>query len=298
MFKNLLLYRIAPGWSADLSAAERQLDKSRFVACSASQPASSGWVEPRGEAHAPLAESVDGQWHLRLMIERKPVPGAVLRDRVQEIAAQIERETGRKPGKKEMRELKEQALFELLPLAFAKRSSVGVWIAPAQRLLALDAGNQKQVDEVLTRLTEALPGFAAQAVNTAQSPASAMADWLTSGDAPAGFTVDRDCELKASDGDKSAVRYARHPLDIAEIAAHIAEGKRPTRLALTWSDRISFVLTDGLQLKRLAFLDGVYEGRATKKGENFDADAAIATGELTPLVGALLDALGGEQALG
>jgi len=39
----------------------------------------------------------------------------------------------------------------------------------------------------------------------------------------------------------------------------------PTRLALTWDSRLSFVLTEGMQLKKLSFLDVVFEG--TSKGK-------------------------------
>jgi recombination associated protein RdgC len=184
-------------------------------------------------------------------------------------------------------------------MAFTKRSTVKLWIAPAERLLMIDAGSARVADDTVTLLTKTLPGLSAQVVNTAVSPAAAMADWLVGGDAPSGFTIDRDCELKAADGEKPAVRYARHALDIDEIRGHISAGKQPTRLALTWNGRVSFMLTDALQIKKLAFLDGVYEGRkADRSDEAFDADAAIATGELAPLIGDLIDALGGEAPLG
>ena len=120
-----------------------------------------------------------------------------------------------------------------------------------------------------------------------------MAAWLGSGEAPAGFSIDRDCELKSADEMKSVVRYARHPLDNPQVREHIEGGKVPTRLALTWNERVSFVLTDSLQLKKLDFLDGVFEGQ-TAQDDGFDADAAITTGELRRLIPDLVDALGGE----
>jgi len=58
---------------------------------------------------------------------------------------------------------------------------------------------------------------------------------------------------------------------------------------------VSFVLTEGLQLKKLAFLDVVFEGASSDKDDGFDADAAIATGELSKLLPDLIDALGGEM---
>ena len=93
------------------------------------------------------------------------------------------------------------------------------------------------------------------------------------------------------------VRYARHPLDIEEVQAHIAAGKLPTRLALTWDERVSFVLTEGLQIKKLAFLDTVFEDKAADDG-GFDTDVAIATGEIARLLPDLIEALGGEAQLG
>ncbi len=293
-----MVYRLAPHWSASPAEIEDKLQQARFVECGATQPRSAGWVEPREVANGPLIEVVDGQWLLMLMVEQKVLPGAVVKRQVEALAAKIEQQTGRKPGKKQLRELKDQAQLDLLPMAFTKRAAMRVWIAPAERLLMIDAGSSAKADEVLTQLTKSLPGLSAQLINTALSPAAAMAEWLSSGEAPSGFSIDRDCELKAAEGEKPAVRYARHALDIDEIRGHIAAGKQPTRLALTWQGRVSLVLTEAMQIKKLAFLDGVFEGRKAKKDEAFDADAAIATGELAPLLGDLIDALGGEEAIG
>ena len=296
MFKNLTVYRLGPDWSATVAQIDQALASARFAECGATQARSSGWVAPRGEEHGAFIEAINGQWLLQLMVEQKVVPGSVIKRQVDALAAQVEKQTGRKPGKKQRNELKDQALLDLLPMAFTKRATVKVWIAPADRLLVIDAGSQSRADEVLTALTQALPGLSAQLINTARSPAACMAEWLVSGEPPAGFTIDRDCELKAADGEKPVVRYARHALDIAEIREHILAGKQPTRLALTWQGRVSFMLTEALLVKKIAFLDGVFESGSGQ--ESFDADAAIATGELAPMIGDLLDALGGEQVMG
>ncbi|MDO9284060.1 MAG: recombination-associated protein RdgC [Aquabacterium sp.] len=298
MFKNLMVYRLGADWQPAVAQVEAALDGARFAECGATQPRAMGWVPPRGEGHGVLIEVIDGQWLLQLMVESKLVPGAVIKRQVEALAAQIEKQTGRKPGKKETRELKDQALLDLLPMAFTKRAAIKVWISPATRLLVIDAGSASRADETLTALTQVLPGLSAQLINTTVSPQAAMADWLVSGEPPTPFTIDRDCELKAADGEKPVVRYARHALDLPEIREHIAAGKRPTRLALTWNDRVSFTLTEGLQLKKISFLDGVFEGRKADGDEGFDADAAITTGELAPMIGELIDALGGEQVLG
>lgn len=295
-FKNLTVFRLAPGWSASFEAIEAGLDKGRFAECGATQEQSAGWVPPRGTADGPLAETVRGQWLMRLMVEQRVLPGAVVKRRIEEIAAEIERTTGRKPGRKQTRELKDQATLELLPMAFTKRSAVNVWLSPDSGFLVLDTSSPGRADEVVTLLVKALEGLSVQALHTEESPAAVMADWLLTGEPAADFTVDRECELKSGDEMKSVVRYARHPLDIDEVRQHITQGKMPTRLAMTWNGRISFVLTEGLQLRKIEFLDGVLETQGSAE-ERFDADVAIVTAELTQTLTALVEALGGEHVL-
>ena len=293
MFKQLIIYRIATNWQADLAAVQEALARTTFTACGATQERSAGWVPPRGEEEGLFAESINGQWILRFMSESKMLPASVLNRKVQEKANAIERNSGRKPGKKEKQELKDEAKLDLLPMAFTKQGGMWIWIDPEAKLLVLDTGSQSRADEVVTLLVDGLPGFAVALLDTQTSAQAAMAHWLASQEPPVGFTIDQECELKSADEAKSVVRYGRHPLDIDEVKAHIEAGKLPTKLALTWDDRVSFVLTEGLQVRKLTFLEAVFDGQSKDDG-GFDADVAIATGELSKLIPDLIEALGGE----
>lgn len=295
MFKNAIVYRIGADWSASIASMEQNLQAQRFVECGASQEKSIGWVEPRGAAHGALVEAVDGQLILKLMIETRSVPGSVLTRKVKQRVAQIEATTGRQAGKKETRDIKDDIRLELLPMAFTKQASLLLWIDPQGRWLLIDAASQARADEAVTLLVKSLPGLAVTLLNTKVSPTAAMAEWLISQQPPARFSVDRECELKAADESKAVVRYARHPLDTAEVRAYVESGKLPTRLALTWNSRVSLVLTEALQFKKLVFLDVVFEVASAGQDDGFDTDMAIATGELRKLLPDLLEALGGEM---
>ena len=293
MFKNLIPYRTT-ALAIDALGANEALESAQYVPCGASQEKSIGWVPPRGDAHGPLLEIVAGQWIMKLMIETRAVPGSVLTKKAAERCDHIEATTGRKPGKKETREIKDDIKLELMPMAFSKESSVWVWIDPAANLLVIDAGSQGRADEVVTMLVKCLPGLAVALINTKISPTAAMSDWLITQEPPSGFSVDRECHLKAADESKATVKYGKHPLDTEEVKAHVESGKLPVMLALTWDGRVSFVLTEGLQVKKLAFLDVVFDGASSGKDDGFDADVLIATSELRKLLPDLLDALGGE----
>ena len=167
----------------------------------------------------------------------------------------------------------------------------------------VDSGSLAGADKVVTALVEALseipgagPSIMARPVQTNETAVACMSHWLATREAPVSFSVDRDCELKTPDEQKSAVRYSRHTLEIDEVAQHIAAGKLPTQLAMTWDDRVSFVLTETAQVRKLKLLDVVMDGvqKGGKDDDGFDTDAAILTGELSAMIPDLLEALGGE----
>ena len=116
---------------------------------------------------------------------------------------------------------------------------------------------------------------------------------------PICFDVDRECELKATDDSQAVVRYSKHTLNNEEVRKHLQNNKMPTRLALTWNGRVSFVLNEESQIKKIKFLDGVFDAsdNAAPEEDRFDSDVAIVTGELGKLIPEMIDALGGEIAL-
>lgn len=307
MFKSACFFRTADDFVLpDIEALERVLQKSRFVPCGPTQPESTGWVPPRGNKSKVLAEAVGGQLILKLCTEKRAVPASAIKAAVEEKVERYKTETGneRVPAKLK-KEFKEEVLLDLLPRAFSKRSTTLLWLDAKGRMLVVDAGSLAAADRIVSSLLAALlevpgaaPSLDLQLVHTQTSPSASMAHWLSTREAPWHFTVDRDCELKAADEQKSSVRYARHTLDIDEVAQHIAAGKVPTQLAMTWNDRISFVLSEAGQIRRLKMLDVVLKEAEDGKGkddDNFDANAAILTGELSQLIPDLLEALGGEM---
>ena len=295
MFKSVWVYGVASGWPASIETVEEALQCMPFVPCGASQDKAVGWVPPRGQAHGPLIESVNGQWMLRFKVEVRQVPSSVINRRVNDMAAQIEATTGRKPGKKEKRDLKEEAVAALLPQAFPREQSIWVWLDTTHHRMVLDSTSAARADDIITALVKVLDGFSVEPLSTALSPAVAMATWLTEQEAPAGFAIGKECELKSADESQAVVRYARHPLLTDEVKAHLAQGKQPTRLALEWDDRVSFVLGDNLQLKKLAFDDKVLEQAKAQgqRADDFDGNVLMVTAELSPLIGDLIDALDG-----
>jgi len=299
VFKQLTLYTLDPQPLPSLEAMEQALAAMPFLPCMASQEHSIGWVPPRGKANGALVEVVNGQRLLRLQSESKRVPGAVVQRHLDERLEQIEAREGRQPGRREQRQLRDEIVQQLLPMAFAQSRSVCLWIDPAHGRLALDSSSSARCDEAISTLLKSFTFLQPRPWNTQMAPQAAMTAWLSGSadDWPPHFAPGQEVELKANDEQKSVVKFTRHPLDDEQMRLHIGQGKLPTKLALDWEGRVRFVLAESGSLSKIEFLEGVFaeHGHAEEEG-GFDADATIATAELSALINDLGTALGGLQA--
>jgi len=293
-FKNLQIYRLPAPWAFTPEQLEAALAPHAFVPASSNELLRQGWDTPR--PNGGLVHVVNKQMLILLGSEKKLLPSSVINQVAKARAAEMEEAQGFAPGKKAMKELKERVADELLPRAFSIRSNVWTWIDPVNGWLVVDAASPAKADEVIKLLLKAVDKLPLESLRVQRSPVGVMTAWLEADDAPAGFTVDMDTELRATGESKAAVRYVKHSLDPEEVRRHIKAGKQCTRLAMTWDSKISFVLTESLAIKGIKPLDVIAEKESSTRNddERFDGDFMLMTGELAKLMADVVEALGGE----
>ncbi len=295
-FKNLLPYRLPSNWALTPAALEEKLANRPLIACSGLSAQSQGWISPR-ETDEALVYSQGKQLLIAWAVESKILPASVIKEEAEARGKDYEKRMGFKPGKKQMRELKEQITAELLPKAFAKRQVTRAWIDMESGWLLVDTASLKRGDDLSAFLRETLGELALEPLDTAQAPTTCMTQWLSAGQAPAEFELDQDCEMKSSGDDPAAVRFARHGLEGDDVRRHVKDGKTVTQLGLTWKDRMRIVLADPGVIKRIRFdlieQDRVEHDSSQSPDERFDADFALMCGELSALLSDLVVSLGG-----
>ncbi|MBB3222131.1 recombination-associated protein RdgC [Pseudoduganella umbonata] len=293
-FKNLQIYRLPAPWAFAPEKLDEALRPHSFTPASSNEMLRQGWDSPRGNGS--LVHVVNQQMLLLLGTEKKLLPSTVVNQVAKARAAEMEEQQGFAPGKKAMKELKERVHDELLPRAFTIRSNVWTWIDPVNGWLVVDAASPAKADDVIKLLLKAVDRLPLESLRVQRSPVGVMTAWLQEDEAPAGFTVDMDTELRATGESKAAVRYVRHTLEPEEVRRHIEAGKQCTRLAMTWESKISFVLTESLAIKSIKPLDVLKENDAVTRNddERFDGDFMLMTGELSQLLKDVVEALGGE----
>lgn len=296
LFRNIQLYRLQQGFKIDPESLQSILDKKQFQECGSQDMASRGWVSPTADDR--LILSVSGRHLLFLKTQEKLLPLSVVNDFAQDKADEIEAQQGFKPGRQQMKDIKEAVRQELIPKSFSRYRITPVCIAPEEGWLWIDSATSSKADDVLDALRDTLETFPLSLVKTDVSPVSAMTQWLVSGEPPELFTVDAECELRSPTEENATVRYIRHALDGGDVQAHIAAGKLPTRLAMTFDDRVSFLLTDCISLRRIDFLDTMkeqVEQAADAAALQIEADFTIISAEVMRLLGALMGLLEEER---
>jgi recombination associated protein RdgC len=293
-FKNLQIYRLPAPWAVTAEQLAAQLLPHAFTPPSSNELLREGWVAPRADGQ--LVHAVAGQFLLQLQREKKLLPASVINQVARARALELEEQQGFAPGKKAMKELKERVADELLPRAFSIAKKTSVWIDPRNGWLVVDTASAAGADDVIKQLLKAVDRMPLESLRVQRSPVGVMTAWLEDDEAPAGLTVDTDATMRATGESRAQVSYKRHTLEPEEVRRHIAAGKQCTRLAMTWDSKVSFVLTEALDVKTVRPLDVLKENDAAARNddERADADFALMTGELAKLLADLVEALGGE----
>ena len=295
-FKNLVVYRLNAGWKRKAEDLEAKLAQQPLQKCAGFEMESRGWVCPQREGEYLYRQN--RQWLFALGFEQKLLPGSVIRQAAEERIVQMQAMLGHPIGRKQKRDIKDKVTAELMPRALSRRRKTHAWIDTANGWFAVDAAGEPKAVQFAEALRKTDDDVEVTRLETRMSPSTSMSGWIIEGEAPGPFGIDEDLELRAPDATKATVRYARHGLGGKDIRDHIAAGKQPVRLGLTWNDRISFVLTGELHVKRLSFLELVERESSEETedyDERFDIDFALMTGELSRMLTDLVKALGGEK---
>ncbi len=298
-FKNLFLLRFTEPFKLTAEELQEKLETGRFQPCGSLQPMSYGWIPPIGKEEAPLVHATGGCLMICALREEKILPAQVINEILAEKSAEIEEQRGTPVRKKERDQLRDEIIHDLLPRAFSFTRRQYAYIDPKSGWLVVDSASAKKAEELASWLRRCLDSLAVVPPAVNERPAAVMTRWLAAGDAPADILIENECELKATDEEGATVRCKKHDLSAPEIQNHLEAGKEVVKMALTWNDRLGFVLDDALGIKRLRFLDLVQEQaadvEAADEAERFDVDFSIMTGELAGFLPRLLELFGGEN---
>jgi recombination associated protein RdgC len=122
-------------------------------------------------------------------------------------------------------------------------------------------------------------------------PSAVFTHWLKTQDYPSLFAIENACVLQDANQQKRVIRCQHQNLFADSIQALIKDGCEAKQIALSWQDRVKFVLAEDFTLRSIQYEDDILSQAADigeTKQQRFDADFMIMTETLNLLLKDLL----------
>lgn len=298
LFKNAFIYRLTKPAPWTTSELEELLDEHAFAPCGANDSHRLGWIAPAPELSDCLTYSRGRHTLITLNKEEKILPASVVNDEVSKHVQVIEEREQRRIRKKERQDLKDQAIALLLPKAFTKSKPTSAWLDADDGWLVVDTPSATRADEFTATLRKAVGTLPLRFLKLKEAPAQHFSNWVKNDHYPAPLVSGDQCELRADDGTDTVIRCKGTESLTDAIASHLDSGMQVTQINLSWDEKISFLLTDELIIKRIKYLDTLQDKAAesdTDAAERFNANFYLLTSELSKMLADIVRVLGGEN---
>lgn len=289
-FKNLYLLKLPNDFELTYSDLSEQLATKPFQPCGAEQRESMGWVSPFGQTSEELILAADGEQFLLVTMahQERLLPASVVKEELDERVFQIQETEDRKVSNREKKDLREQIEFELLPRAFTRTRKLDAWIDLKHGWVVINSSSATQAERLTGLLRKTLGSFPSVVLDAGYKPSRLMTQWLSQGNADAPFELGDMCELRATGESGGVATFKQHELATDEITVNLNAGKVVSKMMFTWADKMSFVLTEDLQIKRLKFLD-IFDEKLSEHdpqshAEQLDVSFTLMTAEVAALL--------------
>lgn len=289
-FKQIKVYQLS-GATSYFPNALKKLEELAFKPCLPSMAYSAGWIAPVDEEGAPLYTTLNGNTMLCLQIEEKILPATVVMEALRKRIKEIEAKEERRVRQKEKMALKDEITAALLTRAFSKLTSVYAYIDTAHHWLILGTQHEKKAEQFISFFKRAVTEQVAP-ITFKHLPA-VLTQWLSKASYPSAFGIEKSCLLQDPAQQGRIIRCQQQDLFAQGIQALLKDGCLVKQLALSWYERIRFILRDDFSLQAIKYQDEVIAAAKEMEPETtlqqFNADFLIMSGALSELLKALFD---------
>lgn len=228
----------------------------------------------------------------KVRIDEKIIPASQVEKETERLALETQRLSGRKPGKKERKELKDAALLSLAPRAFPRTAVVTCYYERSTQYLIVPTTSKKLSDTITSALVHAVASMKTTTINVSgvkKGLTARMTKWLENDDEAFGqFNPSGDAAL-AHDKRRLTVKMGNLLAAKEGLQEAITKGFEVTSLGFNHLDTgVEFRLTDSFQFKGIVFVHDHAQG----DDDLFAAEAAIEVSAFSKVVAELCEMMG------
>ena len=219
---------------------------------------------------------------MQAQLQSRILPASVVRDSLNERVDDIEQKEDRKVSAREKKELREDIELELLPKAFLKNERILLWVDLDNGLVFVNTSSSAKSENIISLLRKSLgsfPGTPFEAKNITMMSNDAM--YLPTKN----FQYTDEIKLSNDKGEKA--NFQGVPIQSEDLESWRSGLFECKGLGLCWNDKISFVINEKSEIKKIKFLDLIEEQMAEEDPETFaeklDIEFSIISGEMAQL---------------
>jgi len=255
-FKNMWVYEFTEDFLFPFDSA--QINEA-FAANRSREPGSLvrstvGFSSPIDPDSDVLFHTVDGRGLFSITVAERLLPPAVVNEEVRKRLSEIEPEA--RTTRKRI-EVKDAVVVDLLPRALVQLKHFRGYIHQDAGLVVLDTQAAGVADAMQSALRNAIGTLGVHVPVPTRDVGVMLTDWVTDpATIPDSIEIQDQCELKFG---SATVKCSGQSVESTDVGAHIKAGMKVTKLKLLWRDRVSFVLTDDMQIRSIHPTDLVVE---------------------------------------
>lgn len=243
------------------------------------------------ENGANLVEEFTGGVAFTVRVDQKIIPGSVVKAEVDRRSKLLERERGRKPGKKERAEMKLEVIDGFMPHALVRSTLITCYHHTLMNYLIIPTTNKKLAQQVVSLLVNSVGSVKTTTINVADVKGGLtkrLKDWLD-GDVDAFGGLDPVAEVVLEQDDRK-VSVRMGDLTSAGDALKEALASRFTvkSLGLSFEGGTALKLTDDFHLRGIWIANPIEDG----DDDSFEAQATLELSELIDAITFLCEMFG------
>lgn len=268
MLKNMMLYRVIdPDHVALLNDAEalnEALQERPIARPTGSQWNKIGFSRPSSLTESFVWSSPNATLFTVYVLERM-LTGATIREHLNERIRKVEDREQRKCYRKEVAQMKDEVVAELLPKAFIKQSATNVIMTG--NLMIVGASSAKKAEDCLSTLRDAMGSLAVRPIDYKIPADSWLRDMMQVGSRGL-FKVSESAKIVNTS--KDIVQFKGVDLLGEEPQNYLGMGFHPGELSVVFDEGMHLRITDKLIFKQIKFTDTVLD----PVGRDADGDPA------------------------
>lgn len=224
-------------------------------------------------------------------VNEKVVPPSTIKQETAKLVKEEAERTSAKVKKYREQEIKVAVTDDLVSRALTKMTEVDGYFADGY--LIVNTASVKVCELLISAIREALGQFTCEPIWTEKSPQHVLAEAMLGNNMLADcLTITDNVALFDLGTPATTVRTTSHPMD-EDVLQHVRNGMQVHAIGLEMNGRLSFVLTNKLQVKSINFTDLWKSEEILDEDERDDAaDALLMKAEYKRLFGALDESFG------